>query len=377
MSDELRVAVVGGGLIAQAIHLPNLARLSDAFDLVAVADASPHVANGLARQYSATPYTDWRELLGHERLDALLVCSPHSTHAEITLAGLDCGLPVFVEKPLCISPQDADRICSRSAATGLVVQVGYMKRFAPAYEAFLDGLPGSSDRLRLVTVVTYDPWMAREPFVPWNQMIHGRDIPMSVREAQQAAERDQVEAAVGHSDEATVRAYSYTFLACLIHDVNLIHGALEHLGVDGPLLPLMAAHWAHGDAASIAAGLPNGATAQFSWVLLPGLLDFHEQATLYFEDTIHELRLPGPYDRDAGGRYSVTGTQGTRPTHIVRELKGDAFAAELSHFHDCVVTGAICRCPPEQAARDIELLRDLFAAGTTGNPTLSKGAPEQ
>jgi predicted dehydrogenase len=38
MSARLRIGVIGGGLIAQAIHVPNLARLSDAFELVAVAD---------------------------------------------------------------------------------------------------------------------------------------------------------------------------------------------------------------------------------------------------------------------------------------------------------------------------------------------------
>lgn len=374
MNSRLRMGVVGGGLIAQAVHLPNLARMAGEFELVAIADASSSVATGLAARYGSAAYTDWRALLDRETLDALLVCSPHATHAQVTLAALGCGVNVFVEKPMCISPQDARTICDRRQQTGLVVQVGYMKRFEPAYEAFLDGLPGSSDRLRLVTVVTYDPWMAREPFVPWNQMIQGEDIAVSVLDALQEAERDQVEAAVGRGDDGTVRAYSYTFLACLIHDVNLILGALDHLGVDEPLLPLMAAHWADGNGASIAAGLPNGATAQFAWVLLPGLLDFHEQATFYFEDAVHELRFPGPYDRDAAVHYSVTATQRSKPAHIIQDLKGDAFAAELSHFHDCVVDGSICRCPPEQAARDIELLRDLFVCGARADETLSKGA---
>jgi predicted dehydrogenase len=371
MSATLRVAVVGGGLIAQAMHLPNLAHLADEFELVAVADVSANVAVGLGLRYSATPYTDWRDLLEQERLDAVLVCSPHATHAEITLAALDRGLAVFVEKPLCIDPQDADRICRRSAATGLVVQVGYMKRFAPAYEALLEGLPASTDRLRLVSVVTYDPWMAREPFVPWNQMIQSNDIPAAVRNQQRESECEQVRAAVGHGDDGTVRAYSYTFLACLIHDVNLVHGALDRLGVDAPLVPLMAADWADGHGGSLAVRLPNGALAQFAWVLLSGLTAFREQATLYFEDAVHELRFPCPYDRDAPVRYSVTAAHAG---NAVREFKGDAFASELRHFHDCVVHRLPCRCPPEQAARDIKLLRDLFVSGTMPNPTLVKGA---
>jgi predicted dehydrogenase len=47
---------------------------------------------------------------------------------------------VLVEKPLCLDPADADRVVA--AAGDRVVQVGYMKRFDPAYEALLDDLPG-------------------------------------------------------------------------------------------------------------------------------------------------------------------------------------------------------------------------------------------
>lgn len=364
------VAVVGGGLIAQAVHLPNLARLSGEFELVAVADASPQVARGVSSRYAATPYSDWRQLVSDERLDAVIVCSPHATHAEITLEALDRGLAVFVEKPLCIDPRDADEIVDRSTTTGLVVQVGYMKRFAPAYLEMLERLPRSSDRLRLVNVSTYDPWMAREPFVPWNEMIHGADIPGAVLDAHRESERDQVEAAVGRQDERIVRAYSYTFLACLIHDVNLVHGALDRLGFSEPLVPLMAADWADGKAASIAVRLPNGATAHFAWVLLPGLVDFEERVTMYFEDAVHELRFPCPYDGGAAVRYSVTAAHEIKPVHTVWELTGDPFTAELLHFHDCVANRATCRCPPEQAARDVRLLRDLFVLGASNYPSV-------
>ena len=52
-----------------------------------------------------------------------------------------------------------------------------MKRYDGAYEAFLDALPAGADALRLVDVVTYDPWLAREPFVRWGAMLRGDDVP--------------------------------------------------------------------------------------------------------------------------------------------------------------------------------------------------------
>jgi predicted dehydrogenase len=351
---RLRTGVVGGGLIAQAVHLPNLARCSDAFELTAIADVSRRVAEGLAARYApARGYTDWRAMLDGERLDAVVVCSPHATHAEVTLAALDLGLHVLVEKPLCIAPDDAAAICRRREEAGLVVQVGYMKRYDPAYQAFLDALP-VGDALRFVDVVTYDPWMAREPFVPWSSMIHGDDVPRAVIEAGAGDEAEQVARAVGSDDPATVRAYSYTFLACLVHDVNLVHGALDRLGV-GEAEPRSAAHWADGDAASFTARLPGGATWHCAWLLLRGLDEFRERAALYFENAIHELEMPAPYWPDAPRVHRVTGAEPTGHT-------GDAYLAELRHFHACVVDGTPCRTPPDQAARDIELLRGLFLA---------------
>jgi hypothetical protein len=217
------------------------------------------------------------------------------------------------------------------------VQVGYMKRYDAAYEAWLDALPASGDDLRFVDVVTYDPWMAREPFVPWSTMVRGDDVPAAVADATRRAEAEQVRRAVGSADPAVVRAYSYTFLACLVHDVNLVHGALDRLGVAGAIEPMSAAAWADGEAASFTARLPGGATWQCAWLLLRGLEDFRERARLYFADAIHELELRAPYQH-----------------------AGDSYVAELRHFHACVVDGLACRTPPEQGARDVELLRDLF-----------------
>jgi predicted dehydrogenase len=362
--SRLRTAVVGGGLIAQVAHLPNLVALADAFELVAIADVSGELAAGLARRHPpARPYADWAEMLAAERLDAVVVCAPHAAHAEITVAALDRGLHVLVEKPLCIAPDDAQAICARRRETGLVVQVGYMKRFHAGYEAFLDALPVGADELRLVDVVTYDPWLAREPFVPWGRMLRAGPVAPAVARRGVRSEREQVQRAVGRSDPATVRAYGYAFLACLVHDVNLVHGALDRLGTTGSLEPLAAAHWADGEAASFTARLPNGATWHCAWLLLGGLLDFRETARLYFRDAIHELSLPAPYDATAPVEHRITAVAEHEHAVSAQELVDDAYRAELVHFHDCVARGTTCRTPPEQAQRDVEVLRDLFVAG--------------
>ena len=365
-ADPLRIGVVGGGLIAQAVHLPRLAAAPERFAVAGIADPSPKVAEALAARYApARGYLDWRDLLEREELDAVAVCSPHSTHAEVVLAALDRDLHAFVEKPLCIAVEDAERIAERARAAGLVVQVGYMKRYSDAYAAFIAALP-AADGLRLVDVVTYDPWMAREPFVPWRDMVQADDVPASARAAGAADEARQVEHAVGRGDPETVRAFSYTFLACLVHDVNLVHGALDALGLGAPAEAVASAAWAGGDAAAGTLRLPGGGVWQLSWALLRRLLHFEERVTLLFDDGVHELRFPMPYDAALPVAHRVVDTAGGGHRDRTAEHLTDSYAAELAAFHDCIRGGGQNRTPPEQSVRDLELLRDLFLA--TGSP---------
>ena len=85
-------------------------------------------------------------MLAAGNLDAVVVCSPAGTHAEVVLAALDAGLHVLVEKPMCITLDDADAIITARDRAGKVVQVGTMKRYDPAVEAMLASLPSSRRR---------------------------------------------------------------------------------------------------------------------------------------------------------------------------------------------------------------------------------------
>lgn len=326
---------MGGGLVAQAMHLPVLTALSERFELRALADPSATIRTALGERYGiAHRHADWESLLARDDLDAIAVCSPHGTHADIARAALHAGRHVFVEKPLTLTVEDADEICRLRDATGLVVQVGYMKRFDPRYERLLDELPRDGD-LRFLDVLTCDPWMARPPFAPAD-LVRGDDVPEAVLHATREREREQVEQAVGRGDDATVRAFATTYLAALIHDVNLVQGILDALGRPGPGAPVASGHWAGADGASASLALEDGTRWACTWLLLPGTAAFRETVRLCFADVVNTLELPAPY----------TATE--------------AFAREWAHFHDCVVDGAACRTPPEQGRRDIALLRDLY-----------------
>lgn len=106
--EPLRVGVIGCGRVAQD-HLPAYQRLEEAV-IAAVADVNERVAQSVATQFGAAAYTDYRQMLDRERLDALSICTPPATHAEIALEALARGVHVLCEKPLTITLADAKEL---------------------------------------------------------------------------------------------------------------------------------------------------------------------------------------------------------------------------------------------------------------------------
>src|SRR5436309_117194 len=228
------VGVVGCGMVAQAEHLPNLLQLSERFEISALADPSATVREAMGRRYAVSRvYQDYAALLDAGNLDAIVISAPAATHAEITVAALHAGLHVFVEKPLCITLADADRIVAARDRAGKVVQVGYMKRHDPAWQRMLADLPKSAAELRYLRVMCHDPeWV---PFFTESEIIKGTDVPDDVITATRQAEAQQVEEAVGDGSREAVFAFSDAYLGSMVHDVNVVHGLLELLGEPLPV----------------------------------------------------------------------------------------------------------------------------------------------
>jgi predicted dehydrogenase len=119
----IRVGVVGAGWIARE-HRRVLDSVAEA-ELAAVCDLDPERAGELAAGTGARVYTDWRDLLDREDLGALLVCTPPRSHAGPAVAALTGGLPVYLEKPIARTPQDAAPIVAAAQRSGTVCAVGY------------------------------------------------------------------------------------------------------------------------------------------------------------------------------------------------------------------------------------------------------------
>jgi predicted dehydrogenase len=358
---RLRVGVVGGGLVAQAMHLHHLAALRDRFELVGLAEPSETVRTALGARYGIVGlHADYRGLLDAGGLDAVVVSSPAGTHAAIVLGALEAGHDVFVEKPMCITLADADAIVAARDRTGHVVQVGTMKRFDPAYERMLEELPESASDLRYVSVVVND-----SEFVPYfgpGEIVRGSDVPSDVIEATRRAEAEQVEAAVGSAAPEVVQAFSESFLGSLVHDVNLVHGLLAGMGEPLPAQVVGGDWWNGGRTVTGHVRLANGARWDSAWIQLLDTHEYRESLTLFFADSVRSLTFPSPWLKQSPTVYRRSERERTANAVRVAESYEESFSRELEHFHRCVTEDEPCRTPPEQARLDIEVLTQMFLA---------------
>ncbi len=117
-SRRLKVGIIGTGWIAES-HIKSYLNMPDA-DVVAMADLIPGKAEAFAEKFGVKNcrfYPDHKSMLEHEQLDAVSICTYNVTHAQCTIDALDAGVNVLLEKPMCVTTQEAvDIIGPKSAA---------------------------------------------------------------------------------------------------------------------------------------------------------------------------------------------------------------------------------------------------------------------
>jgi predicted dehydrogenase len=175
--NRLRTAVIGVGHMGR-FHAEKLAA-SDAAQLVAVADADAARAQQVAAALGCVATTDFRSLLGG--IDAACVAVPTAAHRAVVGACLEAGVHVLVEKPLASTLDDADELLALARAKGLVLQVGHLERFNPAFLA----LAGQAGRPLLIDIERLAAFKARgtDVDVVLDLMIHDLDLVLALARA--------------------------------------------------------------------------------------------------------------------------------------------------------------------------------------------------
>jgi predicted dehydrogenase len=135
MSDPVRIGLIGAGAVVQVAHLPVLKKLKNV-ELAAICDVDVPKARALAERFSIRDvFDDIEDLLGHEKIDALLIATPNHLHEPHIQAALAAGAHVLVEKPLAMTAAGAQKIARAVEKRGKVVMAAMTHRYRPDAQA--------------------------------------------------------------------------------------------------------------------------------------------------------------------------------------------------------------------------------------------------
>ncbi len=158
---KLRVGLIGAGWISES-HLPHIEADGDCA-LVAVCDRDLARAEAISSPRGAAAYGDWEQMLAGEELDAVWVCTPPRHHREPTVAALERGVHVYLEKPLARDLEDARAVVAAARAAEAVCVVGYQWRGSALLESVNELV--SPEEVAMLVSRSYGPVVARGWFL--------------------------------------------------------------------------------------------------------------------------------------------------------------------------------------------------------------------
>jgi len=157
LCSKVNVGVVGLGRIGRLyanilrLHVPE-ARL------VAVVDKICDLARSVAKEVGAKYYTSLLDMLEKESdLDAVIIATPTYLHRDMVILAADYGKHIFCEKPLSLSHIDAIDILKKVRSAGVILQVGYMRRFDKLYRYAYEIIREDLGHILVINFVTCDP----------------------------------------------------------------------------------------------------------------------------------------------------------------------------------------------------------------------------
>jgi len=143
-SDPVRIGVIGTGAMGAA-HVGNLAHWVSGAAVTQIFDVDTARVEAIAAQVGAGAARSAEDLIGSADVDAVLIAAPDPLHAELALACLAAGKPTLLEKPIATTLEASRGVVDAELAGGRrLIQLGFMRRFDPAYVALREAVVGGS-----------------------------------------------------------------------------------------------------------------------------------------------------------------------------------------------------------------------------------------
>jgi len=350
---KIKVGLIGLGEVAQVIHLPVLKQLQDRFEVTALCDVSPELVRSIGSDYPrAAQYTQFDKLAGDPHVDAVFVLTSNEYHTEGALAAIHAGKHVLIEKPMSVTIREADEIIAAKNRMGVTVMVGYMRRFAAAFEQAVDKVRGMKE-------ITYarvrDLIGPNAYFISQSSVVQRFELPEWAVADRRERGRKLVREAIGEASGELVSVYQL-LLGLSSHDISAMR---EMLGL--PKRVVSAEYWRGGRYYSV-------------------LFDYGDFRALFETGVDEQGRFDGmievmsptqtvkvdyetPYIRHLPAVVTVSETDGdSYRTEVLRPTYQDPYTRELLHFHRAVTERLEPKTSAEDAREDLVLFRQIIDA---------------
>ena len=128
---QIRIGIIGSGGIAQGAHIPNYQKL-EGVTLAALCDRNPQTLAAAGAKFGVAKsrqFADYEKMLASVKLDAVSVCTPNAHHWKPTVAALERGVHVLVEKPLAVNATEGEAMVRAAKQNKRLLMVAFNQRF--------------------------------------------------------------------------------------------------------------------------------------------------------------------------------------------------------------------------------------------------------
>jgi len=348
-----RVGLVGLGAVAQIVHLPVLKNLTEQFEIVAGCDISLPLAKAVGARYGIpNVYGSHRDMLTAESLDVIAVLNSDEYHAECAIDALDAGCHVLIEKPVCLTLRQVDEIIAARNKANRHVMVGYMRRYAQAYQDMQAHLRYRTD---IQHVSVRDIIGPNAYFIDQTTPVLTEEIPEAAKHARAALAAEQVRESVG--DVTPDIAKAFRLLSGLSsHDLSALRGLV------GTPVKVRAAS-CHRDGRYISALLDYGHfTATFE-TGIDQVGRFDAYIEVFTGDQRVRVDYDTPYIRHLPTHFSVASSEGDGFTEVrSRPTLRDPYTNQWLAFWRALNGMEPITTTLEDAAEDVRLAIAITAA---------------
>lgn len=353
-----RVAFAGLGSVTQTVHWPVLREMPGLFNVIRACDPSPRL-RGWAKSTipGVAVHADLRDLLSAGDVDVVGVFSSDEYHADLAVLAMEAGCDVLIEKPICLTLSDLERIEAARRRSGRTCMTGYMRRSAGGFEAMrgaIAAMPGI-DHVSVRDYIGPNAYFIAQI----NTETVGDDLPRDVMADRAARKAAMLAEATGSADPVLQEAYR--FLCGLgSHDLSAMRDLVgTPRGVIGAAI--------RGGGRRVAAILDHGNFVSTYESGLDRVGRFDAYIEVFGGSTRARIEYDTPYVRNLPTLVRQWHTDGaSHREEVLRETFTDPYTRQWHLFAEVLDGVRPNPMPPEDSRADLALFASIVRHAASG-----------